>query len=61
LNHATATGTPFERAPFAAAMCRWEQDWSHRHDVFPTRPRGDGLALAQRLYSKYRRQLEELR
>ena len=61
LNHAVDTGTSFDRAPFAAAMCRWEQDWSRRHEVFPTRPRGDALAVSQRLYSRYRRQLEELR
>jgi alpha-N-acetylglucosaminidase len=61
LNRAADAGTSFDRAPFAAAMCRWEQDWSRRHDVFPTRPRGDALAVAQRLYSKYRHQLEALR
>jgi alpha-N-acetylglucosaminidase len=61
LNRAVDAGTSFDRAPFAAAMCRWEQDWSRRHDAFPTRPRGDALAVAQRLYSKYRHQLEALR
>ena len=61
LNRAVDTRTSFDRAPFAAAMCRWEQEWSHRHETFPTRPRGDALAVSQRLYSKYRRQLEELR
>lgn len=58
---ATAEQRVIDRAPFAAAMCRWEQEWSHRHEVFPTRPRGDALAVAQRLYSKYRRRLEQLR
>jgi len=61
LNRAVDTGTSFDRAPFAAAMCRWEQAWSHRHETFPARPRGDALDVSQRLYSKYRRQLEELR
>jgi alpha-N-acetylglucosaminidase len=61
LNRAVDTETSFDRAPFAAAMCRWEQEWSRRHEVFPTRPRGDALTVSQRLYSKYRRLLEELR
>jgi alpha-N-acetylglucosaminidase len=61
LNRAVDTGTSFDRAPFAAAMCRWEQEWSHRHETFPARPRGDALDVSHRLYSKYRRQLEELR
>ena len=61
LNRAVDTGTSFDRAPFAAAMCRWEQDWSRRHEAFPTRPRGDALAVSQRLYAKYRRDLEGFR
>lgn len=49
--------TPFDRAPFAADMCRWEQAWSRQHDVFPTVPKGDPVATAARLYGRYRSEL----
>ena len=57
LNGSLDADTPFDRAPFAADMCRWEQEWSHRHDTFATAPRGDAVATAARLYAKYRRRL----
>jgi alpha-N-acetylglucosaminidase len=54
LNRSLDDGTPFDRAPFAADMCRWEQEWSSRHDSFPTTPQGDPVATARRLFAKYR-------
>ncbi|MGH7593302.1 MAG: alpha-N-acetylglucosaminidase C-terminal domain-containing protein, partial [Gemmatimonadales bacterium] len=54
LNRSLERGVAFDRAPFAADMCRWEQAWSHRRDSFPTAPRGDALEVAQRLILKYR-------
>ena len=57
LNGSLDTGTPFDRAPFAADMCRWEQEWSRRHDAFATSPRGDAVETAARLYGKYRVEL----
>jgi alpha-N-acetylglucosaminidase len=57
LNHSLDSGTPFDRAPFAADMCRWEQEWSRRHDTFPTAPRGDPVTTAARLYARYRAEL----
>jgi hypothetical protein len=54
----TSAGTPFDRAPFAAAMCNWEKEWLRRHDLFATRPRGDPLAVSRRLYMNYRAALE---
>jgi alpha-N-acetylglucosaminidase len=54
LNRALDSGTTFDRAPFAADMCQWEQDWSHQHDRFSTTPQGDPVATAARLYQKYR-------
>jgi alpha-N-acetylglucosaminidase len=54
LNRSLDSGTPFDRAPFAADMCQWEQQWSKGTDAFPTRPKGDAVATAKRLYAKYR-------
>ena len=53
LNQSLDAGTPFDRAPFAADMCTWEQAWSQRTDSFPTEPAGDALAISRRLFEKY--------
>jgi alpha-N-acetylglucosaminidase len=53
LNQSLDADTPFDRAPFAADMCAWEQAWSQRTDSFPTEPAGDALAISQRLFEKY--------
>jgi alpha-N-acetylglucosaminidase len=53
LNRSVATGVPFDRAPFAAAMCAWEQHWSSETGSFPSGPRGDAVSTARRLASKY--------
>jgi alpha-N-acetylglucosaminidase len=54
LNRSLDSGTAFDRAPFAADMCQWEQAWSRRHDTFPTAVAGDAVETAARLYAKYR-------
>lgn len=59
LNQSLDDGTTFDRAPFAADMCTWEQAWSRRTEPFPTEPSGDALAVSQRLLDKYRHQLEK--
>ena len=53
LNRSLADGTAFDRAPFAADMCRWEQRWSRRTNAFPTAPRGDALAVARSMFDTY--------
>ena len=53
LNQSLTTGVPFDRAPFAAAMCTWEQQWSSETGAFPTAPRGNAVTTAGRLASKY--------
>ncbi|MEP6591756.1 MAG: alpha-N-acetylglucosaminidase [Gemmatimonadota bacterium] len=53
LNGALARGEAFDRAPFAAAMCEWEQEWSTRTDAFPTEPHGDPIVVSRRLAAKY--------
>ncbi|HET7043021.1 MAG TPA: alpha-N-acetylglucosaminidase [Gemmatimonadales bacterium] len=54
VNAAAAAGTPYDRAPFAARSCAWEQAWSSRHQPLPTTPRGDPILTSRRLFAKYR-------
>jgi len=54
INASVATGVPFDRAPFAAEMCAWEQEWSGETGAFPTEPTGDAVATVRRLAGKYR-------
>jgi alpha-N-acetylglucosaminidase len=53
INRSLDDGTAFDRAPFAAEMCRWEQDWSRRTDSYRAEPAGDPLALSRRLFRRY--------
>jgi alpha-N-acetylglucosaminidase len=53
LNRSLDDGTVFDRAPFAADMCRWEQRWSRRTGTFSTAPHGDALAVARKMFDKY--------
>jgi alpha-N-acetylglucosaminidase len=54
LNASLDAGTTFDRAPFATAMCQWEQRWSHGHALFAAVPHGDPLAITRRLVAKWR-------
>ena len=54
INVSLDAGTRFDRAPYAATMCTWEQAWSRKHDTFPTAPRGDAVGTSARLWAKYR-------
>ena len=58
LNQSLDDGRPFDRAPFAAWSCGWEQTWSRGRKSYPTQPRGDALAVAQELVTKYRSRLD---
>lgn len=60
LDRSLAQGTTFDRKPFAEEMCAWEQEWSRRHDTFPTEPRGDALAVVRRLLERYRSALRAI-
>ncbi|HEY4321528.1 MAG TPA: alpha-N-acetylglucosaminidase [Gemmatimonadales bacterium] len=53
LNGALDKGVPFDRKPYAEAMCQWEQRWSNETGAFPTQPKGDGVAMARRLVTKW--------
>jgi alpha-N-acetylglucosaminidase len=54
LNAALESGTAFDRAPFAAASCEWEQRWSREASGFRVTPTGDPVATARRLVRKWR-------
>jgi alpha-N-acetylglucosaminidase len=54
LNTSLDAGTPFDRAPFAAASCAWEQAWSRDTTSFRTTPAGEPIATSQRLVRKWR-------
>lgn len=54
INAAFDAGTAFDRKPFAAVMCEWEQKWSSGSDAFQRRPKGDPIAVSRRLAAKYR-------
>ncbi|MES2306778.1 MAG: alpha-N-acetylglucosaminidase [Gemmatimonadota bacterium] len=54
LNHSLDTGTPFDRKPFASAMCDWEQRWSKGSAPFATMTKGDEIAMTRALWRKYR-------
>ena len=58
LNRSLADGVPFDRKPFATDICRWEQDWSRGHETYRTTASGDALAVARRLFDRYRMELE---
>ena len=61
INGALDAGTPFDRAPFASDMCRWEQAWSRRHEAYSTVARGDAVETAARMYARYRAELVTVR
>jgi alpha-N-acetylglucosaminidase len=54
LNASLEGGTQFDRKPFAAASCAWEQKWSRSTMSFRTQPVGDPIAVARRLVDKWR-------
>lgn len=61
LNASLDSGKAFDRAPFAAASCAWEQQWSRDTTArFRTEPTGDPVATAKRLVAKWRGESDAL-
>jgi alpha-N-acetylglucosaminidase len=50
-------GVPFDNKTLQAELRKWMADWSDQHETYPTRPRGDSVQVAARLWAKYGRQL----
>ena len=44
---------PFDEKTFSQELVKWTAQWSERHETFPTKPRGDSIAVARRLWVKY--------
>ena len=55
LNRSLDERKGFDRAPFAADMCAWEQQWSRGHERYPVTVQGDPLGVARRMLARYRR------
>jgi alpha-N-acetylglucosaminidase len=53
LDSSLATGRAFDEKAFDRELQEWERRWAEGHERYPTRPRGDSVALARRLWAKY--------
>jgi len=53
LGESLDSGQPFDRTPFAEAMCTWEQDWSRGTTDYATVPTGDPVAVSRRLVARW--------
>jgi alpha-N-acetylglucosaminidase len=53
--HAAAmeAGQPLDEAAFGRRLLEWENEWSDGSEAYPTRPRGDSVAVARRLWETY--------
>ncbi len=47
-------GKPFDQSACHAEIFRFENDWCNATEKYPTEPIGDSLAIARRLFEKYR-------
>jgi alpha-N-acetylglucosaminidase len=54
LDASLAAGKPFDAAAFERAAQVWEERWTHETRLYPTAPRGDSVAVARRLWARYR-------
>ena len=44
---------PLDSKKYNEELLKWIAQWSDRRDVFPTKPRGDSIAIALKLWAKY--------
>ena len=47
-------GRPFNAGAYHENLRQWMIQWSDQHETYPTTPRGDSLAMAKKLWAKYR-------
>jgi alpha-N-acetylglucosaminidase len=57
---ALASGGSFDPAAFDRELQEWERRWADRHESYPTRPHGDSLKVARRLWKKYHPEMARL-
>ena len=53
LSACLAHNKPLDEKAFQAALRPWMAQWSDGHETYPATPRGDSVAVAQRLWQKY--------
>ncbi|RPJ29102.1 MAG: alpha-N-acetylglucosaminidase, partial [Planctomycetaceae bacterium] len=51
------SGQLFDDKAFQAKVRKWTADWSDQRETYPTRPQGDSIELAKKLWAKYEKQL----
>ncbi|MBI5687690.1 MAG: alpha-N-acetylglucosaminidase C-terminal domain-containing protein [Verrucomicrobia bacterium] len=44
---------PLDSKQYNAELLKWTAQWSDRRESFPTKPRGDSIAVARKLWTKY--------
>jgi hypothetical protein len=50
---ALVAGKPLEQAACDAELYRFENEWCQQTDRYPSKPKGDSITVAQRLFDKY--------
>jgi alpha-N-acetylglucosaminidase len=53
LNDSLDHGVALDESAVRNRIRDWELSWTREHDRFPTRPRGDTVALSKRLFAEY--------
>jgi len=49
--------TPYDNRAFQETLRTWMASWSDRHETYPTQPQGDSVQVAQKLWTRYGKQL----
>lgn len=60
VNHQVQQQQPVDEKLFGEQLKDWEWNWVNSHSQFSTRPQGDPVVLAKRMYTKYRTTIENL-
>jgi len=53
LDRSLATRQVFDASSFERDVREWEEQWTHRTDEYPSEQRGDSVAVARKLWSRY--------
>jgi len=46
-------GKPFDQGACNAELFKLENEWASQHETYPSKPKGDSIEVAQRLFDKY--------
>jgi alpha-N-acetylglucosaminidase len=50
---ALEAGKPFDQGACQAELYRFENEWCQQHERYPSKPTGDSIKVAQRLFERY--------